>query len=71
MLACHGCQHCWYSAPGGQVGDWPGRPAILSQPHSRCTALDVYVPMIVGDREKWLGSEIPKECPQHAQPALF
>lgn len=41
-LTCHGCRHCWYSAPDGLTGDYPGRPAILSQPHSRCAALGLF-----------------------------
>lgn len=71
LKTCHGCKSNHYTAPDGQTGDWPGRPAILSQPHSRCSALKVYVPMILGEHGKWLGSEVPKECPAHAQPGLF
>lgn len=63
-LTCHGCKHCWYSAPGGQL---PLKP----YPHSRCIALHVDVPMVLGEREKWLASDVPKECPEHAQPALI
>jgi hypothetical protein len=81
-LTCHGCKHCLYSAPGGQAGDYPGRPEILSRPHSRCSALDVYVPMILGPRSpscdgspgpygKWLSSAVPRECPEHRQPSLL
>jgi hypothetical protein len=57
---CHGCKHCWYSAPGGQL---PLKP----YPHSRCTALAVDVPMVLGPHEKWLGSEIPDNCPMRAE----
>lgn len=69
MLTCHGCKHCWYSAPGGQSGDYPGRPAILSQPHSRCIALQEYVPMVLGAYGKWLGSDVPMACPVHKRPS--
>lgn len=72
-LTCHGCKHCHYSAPGGQ--QWaagnPNLPAILLQPHSRCSVLRVYVPMILGEGGKWLGSEVPQGCPEHRQPELF
>lgn len=68
---CEGCKHNWYSARGGLVGDYPGRPAILSRPHSRCTALAVYVPMVLGERGQWIASEIPKGCPEHAQRSLL
>ncbi len=69
---CHGCKHCYYSARYGQSGvDYPGRPAILSQPHSRCTELAVYVPMVMGEHDKWLGSRVPPECPVHRQPSLL
>jgi len=72
LLTCHGCRHNWYSARDGlKGGDYPGRPAILSKPHSRCTALAVYVPMIIGQRGEWLGSEVPKECPEHQQQEMF
>lgn len=71
MLTCHGCKHCCYSAPYGQSGDYPGRPAILSQPHSRCTALQEYIPMVLGEHAKWLGSEVPVACPTHKQPSLL
>jgi hypothetical protein len=72
---CHGCKHCHYSAPDGQ--QWAkgcsNPPAILLQPHSRCTALGVYVPMVLGPapEKKWIGSEVPRGCPQYQQPALF
>jgi len=64
LLTCHGCRHNWYSAPGGQA---PLKP----YPHSRCIALHVDVPMILGERDKWLGSEVPAGCPEHRQPGLF
>lgn len=71
-MTCHGCKHCWYSAPGGiQGADYPGRPKILSQPHSRCTALRAYVPMVLGEHGKWIGSAVPRECPEYAQPSLL
>lgn len=63
---CHGCKHTWYSAPDGQVGDYPGRPAILSQPHSRCTALGEHIPMLLDGHRKWIGSVVPAACPIHA-----
>lgn len=69
VRTCHGCRHNWYSAPGGIVGlDYPGRPAILSQPHSRCVKLQTYIPMVLGEHGKWIGSEIPADCPAHAKP---
>jgi hypothetical protein len=71
MLTCHGCKHCLYAARYGQAGEWPGRPAILSQPHSRCSALNSYVPMVMGEQDKWLGSVVPEGCPEHLQPGLF
>lgn len=71
MLTCHGCKHCHYSARYGLKGDYPGRPAIVALPHSRCTALDAYVPMVMGEGDKWLGSEVPPGCPEHQQPGLF
>lgn len=64
LLTCHGCKHCWYSAPGGQ-------PPLKPYPHSRCTALAADVPMILGEQDKWLGSEVPAGCPEHRQPELF
>lgn len=63
-LTCHGCKHCWYSAPGGQL---PRKP----YPHSRCLALNADIPMVLGPGQKWLGSEVPTACPVHAQPSLF
>jgi hypothetical protein len=69
---CHGCKHCLYSAPGGQQwATYPGAPEILMQPHSRCTALRIYVPMVLGQHGKWLGNEVPAGCPEYAQPGLF
>jgi hypothetical protein len=62
-LTCHGCKSCLYSAPGGQAWN--------RQPHSRCIALKVDVPMILGERDKWLGSEVPRDCPEHRQPGLL
>lgn len=62
-LTCHGCKHCWYSAPYGQAWN--------RSPHSRCLALDADVPMIMGEHDKWLGSDVPAECPTHAQQRLF
>lgn len=64
-VTCHGCKHCHYTAPRGQAGDYPGRPAILSQPHSRCLELADYIPMIVDVRGKWLGSDVPPACTVH------
>lgn len=64
---CHGCKHCWYTAPKGLTGDYAGRPEILSQPHSRCINLDTYVPMILGEHGKWIGSAVPEKCPQFPQ----
>jgi hypothetical protein len=61
---CHGCRGCWYSAPGGQQ-TYPGAPAILSQPHSRCTVLNAYVPMVLGEHGKWVASEVPADCPEY------
>lgn len=58
METCHGCPRVLYSAPGGQAWD--------RKPHSRCSALKVNVPMILGEHEKWLGSEVPPECPQRS-----
>jgi len=26
--------------------------------------------MVLAEREKWIASEVPKECPVHAQPSL-
>lgn len=62
---CHGCKHCHYSAPDGQ--HWNRAP------HSRCTALSADVPMVLGPapEKKWIGSEVPRGCPQYQQPALF
>lgn len=72
LKTCHGCKGCHYSAPGGQKwATYPGAPAILLRPHSRCSILKVYVPMLLGDHDKWIGSDVPKECPEHAQPELF
>ena len=69
---CHGCKHNWYSAPGGLPGtEYPGRPAIMSLPHSRCLELKEYVPMILGEHGKWIGSEIPNGCPEHSQQEFF
>lgn len=71
MLSCNGCKHNWYSASGGLSGDYPGRPEILSKPHSRCRELEEYIPMVLGEHGKWLGSEIPTACPVHKQQSLI
>lgn len=71
LPTCNGCKHCRYSARFGlKGGDYPGRPEILSQPHSRCTELEVYVPMVVGEHDKWLASHVPPQCPEYRQPSL-
>ncbi len=67
---CHGCKHCHYTAMWGLKGDYPGRPEILAQPHSRCTELGIYVKMIMGPGDKWLASDVPRECPEFRQPSL-
>lgn len=43
--SCHGCKHCWYSAPGSTL---PIKPYV----HSRCTKFAVDLPMILGDHGK-------------------
>jgi len=53
---CDGCKHNWYSAPGGQVG----KP----QPHSRCLALQLDIPMVLDARGNWLYSMKPENCPE-------
>lgn len=65
---CHGCSRNWYSASGGQQ-TYPGAPAILALPHSRCLELSAYIPMVLGEHGKWVGSEVPPECPVWAKPA--
>jgi hypothetical protein len=55
---CHGCKHCWYSAPFGQ-------PPLKPEPHSRCVALAIDVPMIVDRHGGWLSSVLPPDCPVH------
>ncbi len=67
---CSGCKHCHYTARYGLKGDYPGRPEILAKPHSRCTELGVYVAMVMGEHDKWLASEVPRECPEFRQPGL-
>ncbi|MBK8072902.1 MAG: hypothetical protein IPK34_13205 [Ramlibacter sp.] len=37
------------------------------QPHSRCLALSCDVPMVLGEHEKWLASEVPGECPERGK----
>ena len=63
LLTCHGCRHCLYSAPGGQAWN--------RNPHSRCKALARDIPMVLGPQEKWLASEVPRDCPEHKQPSLL
>lgn len=70
LPCCNGCKHNWYSARYGLKGDYPGRPEILSQPHSRCTELGEYVPMVMGEHDKWLASRVPVGCPEYRQPSL-
>jgi len=53
---CHGCRQCLYTAPFGQ--QWN------PQPHLRCAALRVDVPMIVGSHGVWLDSVVPDDCPE-------
>lgn len=67
LPTCHGCKGCWYTAPGGLSGDYPGRPEIVGKPHSRCTKLAAYVPMVVDERGKWLASVVPPGCPEFRQ----
>lgn len=54
-FTCHGCKHTLYSAPGGQHRN----PA----PHSRCSSLSRDIPMVLGPHQKWIGSELPVDCP--------
>ena len=56
LPTCHGCRKNWYSAPGGQAWN--------RTPHSRCLALAADIPMIMGEHQKWLGSEVPAACPK-------
>lgn len=63
LLTCHGCRQCLYSAPGGQAWN--------RTPHSRCKALARDIPMVLGPHEKWLGSEVPTDCPEYKQPSLL
>jgi MinD superfamily P-loop ATPase len=62
-MTCHGCRRCLYTAPGGQAWN--------REPHSRCVELNVDVPMILGEHDKWVGSKVPSGCPEFAQPNLF
>lgn len=66
-LSCNGCKYNWYSAPHGQTRN--------RAPHSRCMKLNADIPMIVqdysGGHRKWVGSEIPADCPVHMQQDLF
>lgn len=57
QLTCHGCKHCWYSAPGGQL---PHKP----EPHSRCIGVKADIPMTLGEHQKWRGSVLPANCPE-------
>lgn len=57
-VRCDGCNHNVYSAPSGQ-------PPLKPYPHSRCKHLDMDVPMIVGEQDKWIRSLIPAGCPMH------
>lgn len=59
MKTCHGCSDCHYTAPGGQAWN--------RSPHSRCSRLGVDVPMVLGDHQKWLGSEVPDSCPVYSK----
>lgn len=61
LVRCDGCKHNHYSAPGGQAGN--------RTPHSRCSALNADIKMILGEHQKWLGSAIPKECPTYPERA--
>jgi len=56
------CPYNIYSAPAGQA--WNPKP------HSRCTWLNVDVPMIV-ENGSWIGSEIPDGCKKLEQGKLF
>ena len=69
--SCNGCKHNWYSARNGLAGDYPERPEILGRPHSRCSALDAYIPIVVDDQGKWIASDIPLGCPEYSQQLLF
>ena len=53
---CDGCKHNWYSASGGQ--------ALKPEPHSRCTALQQDIPMVLDARGSWLHSLKPENCPE-------
>lgn len=53
---CHGCSEVVYTAPGGQL---PLKP----YPHVRCGALSRDIPMILGEHQKYLGNEVPDDCP--------
>ncbi|MGE3342270.1 MAG: hypothetical protein AB7L71_02450 [Vicinamibacterales bacterium] len=63
LLTCHGCKHVHYTAPWGQAWD--------RTPHSRCSELRRNIPMVMGPHDKWLGSQIPADCPTHRQPSLL
>lgn len=56
---CHGCRSNLYTATWGQERD--------RRPHSRCSALKQNIPMILGPHDKWLGSEVPDDCPENAK----
>lgn len=56
---CHGCRSNLYTATWGQ--EWDRRP------HSRCSALNQNIPMILGPHDKWLESEAPGDCPENAK----
>lgn len=72
-VRCDGCNHNWYSAPGGCTG----KPF----PHSRCLHFNSDIPCIVEKRvgcdgtvsKQWVASAIPADCPTYhpAQAALF
>lgn len=76
MARCDGCHHNWYSAPSGQQG-YPGCDPILTTPHSRCTYLKAYIPIVIEkirgcdgtSSNVWVRSEMPDDCPVYGAAA--
>lgn len=75
---CDGCNHNYYSAPGGQQG-YPGCDPIYTEPHTRCLYFKAYIPMLIEKKKgcdgtmsaEWVRSEIPPGCPTFSQGALL
>lgn len=71
-LACNGCKHAHYTAPGGQL--WSNDPR-MHMPHILCSYFAAHIPMVVEKKRGCDGRlspeivriEIPARCPTVAE----